>query len=92
MFTDRTDLAQAWPWVNENLMNAPLSVGQAYKQFMSNEGSACNIKPTMETGCDPIVGYNAPYNCGCSGACGGNCKGKDPAIIASYFFRQLNNF
>jgi len=67
----------------ENLENPPMSVSQAYQQQMASEGNnpGCNVQPAMATGCDPIVGYNAPYNCGCSGACGGNCKGLDPACL-----------
>ena len=67
----------------ENLENAPMSVSQAYQQQMNSESdnTGCNVQPAMMTGCDPIVGYNAPYNCGCSGACGGNCKGLDPACL-----------
>jgi hypothetical protein len=67
----------------ENLENPPMSVSQAYQQQMESEtdNTGCNVQPAMVTGCDPIVGYNAPYNCGCSGACGGNCKGLDPACL-----------
>ena len=68
----------------ENLENAPLSVSQAYQQHMNSENQGdkgCNVQPMMSTGCDPIVGYNAPYNCGCSGACGGKCEGLDPACL-----------
>lgn len=68
----------------ENLENAPLSISQAYQQQMHTENGGdkgCSVQPAMETGCDPIVGYNAAYNCGCSGACGGDCKGQDPACL-----------
>lgn len=68
----------------ENLQNAPLSVSDAYQQHMYSENQGdrgCSVQPQMSTGCDPIVGYNAPYNCGCSGACGGNCEGLDPACL-----------
>ena len=69
---------------SENMTNSPTpSISQIYQQHMENqsEKSNCNVQPAMTTGCDPIVGYNAPYNCGCSGACGGNCKGLDPACL-----------
>ena len=69
---------------SENMTNGPSqTVSQLYQQHMDNqnEQSGCNVQPTMTTGCDPIVGYNAPYNCGCSGACGGNCKGLDPECL-----------
>lgn len=69
---------------SENMTNGPSqTVSQLYQQHMDNqnEQSGCNVQPAMTTGCDPIVGYNAPYNCGCSGACGGNCKGLDPECL-----------
>lgn len=47
----------------ENLENPPMSVSQAYQQQMDG-GAGCNVQPSMATGCDPIVGYNAPYGPG----------------------------
>ena len=68
----------------ENLENLPLSISQSYQQHMYNENGSdkgCSVQPAMETGCDPIVGYNASYNCSCNGSCGGDCKGTDPACL-----------
>ena len=72
----------------ENMENSQaMSVSQAYQQHMLQENEhgdkGCSVQPTMMTGCDPIVGYNAPYNCGCNGACGGNCGGLDPACLCT---------
>lgn len=69
---------------SENMTNGPSqSVSQVYQQHMKtqDEQSGCGVQPTMTTGCDPIVGYNSPYNCGCSGACGGKCEGLDPECL-----------
>lgn len=66
----------------ENLENAPLSISQAYQQQMHTENGGdkgCSVQPAMETGCDPIVGYNSSYNGGGDGD--GECKGKDPACL-----------
>ena len=64
-----------------------MSVSQAYQQHMLQENEhgdkGCSVQPKMMTGCEPIVGYNAPYNCGCNGACGGNCGGLDPACLCT---------
>ena len=71
----------------ENMENSPgMSVSQAYEQHMYNENNGdkgCNVQPKIMTGCEPIIGYNSPYNCGCSGACGGKCKGLDPACLCT---------
>ena len=70
------------PEMAEGMQNAPLSVSQAYQKHVETESNgSCNVSPQMTTGCDPIVGYNAPYNCGCSGDCGGKCSGLDPACL-----------
>jgi hypothetical protein len=36
-------------------------------------GSDCNVVSPTSNGCDPIVGYNSPYDCVCNGDCGGEC-------------------
>ena len=65
----------------ENMENQPgMSVSQAYQQHMLQENNGdkgCSVQPAMMTGCDPVVGYNSPYNCG------GNCGGLDPACLCS---------
>lgn len=36
-------------------------------------GSDCSVVPTPMGGCDPIVGYNAPYDCVCNEDCADTC-------------------
>ena len=71
---------------NENMENDSLmSVSQAYQHHMEQENGdkGCGVQPIVSSGCNPIVGYNAPYNCGCNGKCGGKCGGVDPACLCS---------
>ena len=71
---------------NDNMENDSLmSVSQAYQHHMEQENGdkGCGVQPIVSSGCNPIVGYNAPYNCGCNGKCGGNCGGVDPACLCS---------
>ena len=74
-------LGQPTEHFNNSNSNNVMTVSQAFQKHMNEEQKDCNVKPNMMTGCDPIVGYNSPVNCGCSGACGGNCKGLDPACL-----------
>ncbi len=64
----------------ENLENESLSISQVYQQQTHTENGGdkgCSIQPEMESSGDPIVGYNAPYNCDYNSACGGEGKDKD---------------
>ena len=72
----------------ENMENSQaMSVSQAYQQHMLQENEhgdkGCSVQPKMMTGCEPIVGYNAPYNCGLNEASDGNCGGLDPACLCT---------
>ena len=61
---------------NENMENDSLmSVSQAYQHHMEQENGdkGCGVQPIVSSGCNPIVGYNAPYN----------CEGVDPACLCS---------
>jgi hypothetical protein len=71
---------------NDNMENDSLmSVSQAYQHHIEQENGdkGCGVQPIVSSGCNPIVGYNSPYNCGCNGKCGGNCGGVDPACLCS---------
>ena len=56
---------------NDSLM----SVSQAYQHHMEQENGdkGCGVQPIVSSGCNPIVGYNAPYN----------CDGVDPSCLCS---------
>jgi hypothetical protein len=58
---------------NEN--DSLMSVSQAYQHHMEQENGdkGCGVQPIVSSGCNPIVGYNAPYN----------CEGVDPSCLCS---------
>ena len=43
---------------------------------LAGESQDCLQLPPPSTGCDPIVGYNAPYDCVCAGGCQNDCDKK----------------
>ena len=65
----------------ENPLRKAISVPEAFlkqeamaiSSMGGNEGSDCTALPPPSTGCDPIVGYNASYDCVCAEDCADNC-------------------
>lgn len=74
------DILNELPHLNgENMADLPTAQrsfeaserdGEAYM----GKGADCNNISAPTTGCDPVVGYNAPFDCVCNGDCGGMCK------------------
>jgi len=42
-------------------------------QALMGQGADCTVIPPPTGGCDPIVGYNAPYDCVCNENCADEC-------------------
>lgn len=74
-----------------NPMNQTLSVPEAYAQQEAMDqravdgggGQDCWSIPPPTTGCDPIVGYNASYDCVCAEDCVENCDQKGRGCLCT---------
>jgi hypothetical protein len=68
----------------------PPTVSQAYAQqqamaaqMQGGKGQDCWALPPPSSGCDPIVGYNAPYDCVCGADCVADCDKKGRTCLCT---------
>jgi hypothetical protein len=62
--------------------------GAYEKQMMAGaqyygQGADCTMVPPPSEGCDPIVGYNAPYDCVCNANCTQDCAKKGRSCLCT---------
>lgn len=50
---------------------------------MYGQGADCTVIPPPSGGCDPIVGYNAPYDCVCNENCTQECDKKNRGCLCA---------
>lgn len=76
----------------ENMENESYQTPNAQQAFEMSEqegnvlygqGKDCTVIPPPTSGCDPIVGYNAPYDCVCNEDCTPECNKKDRGCLCS---------
>lgn len=67
--------------------NSVQTVQQAFEaseragQELYGKGTNCTVMEPSATGCDPIVGYNAPYDCVCDENCSSECDKKNRGCL-----------
>jgi hypothetical protein len=54
---------------------------QTFEQSENNQNGDCTVNCPSGTGCDPIVGFNAPYDCVCDENCVQDCDKKGQSCL-----------